>query len=521
MRKKILVCSEFHKLNTGYGVMYYEMLKRLFQNENFEIAEHATYGLLRHKAEYNIPWKFYPNSVENNDPRHDLYKSDEKNQYGQWRFDQVCLHFKPDIVFGCRDIWMDAHIAKSRLKDYYTSILAPPIDSTPQPIMYLECYKDTDYLMPLSEWGCNVIEKELNKECSLLGFGVDEQIFRPMDKVPLRQKWGIPQDSVVFGSVMRNQPRKLFPALLQTFARFLNEKPERKKNHYLYLHTSYPDKKGWNLPELLCEYQVADNVYFTYVCKVCKRAYSSLWSDSRTSCKHCDNIAASNPTVIDGLTRENLAEIYNLMDFYIQYSEKEGGGFPIVEAAACGIPVCGPNYSATVSAIKNVEGVLIDTALRRDFDNSTDVAVPNNNHLLVIMENWQNYNHSRYRDNVLKEYTWDIVYDRLLNVINSIQPKNLWNKPKQIKRVPVISENYNNKNLADYIFEDIFQDNNKYCYDYIRLKRDLFYGCSPNGELIKKDELLKNATNELKYGIWCEKVRQGITPLIDEDYFNA
>lgn len=520
MQKKILVSSEFHKLNTGYGVMYYEMLKRLYANPEYKVAEHATYGLSKHKREHNIEWKFYPNSVEDADPRHKLYESNELNQYGQWRFDQVCLHFKPDIVFGCRDIWMDAHITRSPLSKYYTSILAPPIDSCPQPTVYSECYVNSDYLMPLSQWGCDKIEQELNKKCQLLGFGVDENIFRPMDKELVRQKWGIKKDAVIFGSVMRNQPRKLFPSLIETFAKFLKKDPKRRLNHFLYLHTSYPDKKGWNIPELLTEFGVNSNVYFTYVCKACKRAYSSLWADARTSCRYCDNLAASNPTVVTGLNREDLAEIYNLMDFYIQYSEKEGGGFPIVEAAACNVPVCGPNYSATVSAINNVGGKLIDTYIRRDYSNSTNVAFPNDDHLLQIMENWQNCKHERYRRNVLKEYTWDIVYKRLDKVLQEIKPKNRWGEKSAIHHPPYKMDENLNKKFEDYIYEDVLKTS-KFNQEYTQLGRDLYYGCTPTGQKVDKEMVFEGAYHKANHAAWCEKVRQGIIPLVEEDYLNV
>ena len=47
----------------------------------------------------------------------------------------------------------------------------------------------------------------------------------------------------------------------------------------------------------------------------------------------------------DGVDTKTLASIYNLFDVYIQPANSEGFGLPIVEAAACGVPVMATDYS--------------------------------------------------------------------------------------------------------------------------------------------------------------------------------
>ena len=58
----------------------------------------------------------------------------------------------------------------------------------------------------------------------------------------------------------------------------------------------------------------------------------------------------------NGVSYEDLSSIVNLFDLYTQYANCEGFGLPYVEAAACGVPVCGTDYSAMESEIRKLEG---------------------------------------------------------------------------------------------------------------------------------------------------------------------
>ena len=533
MSKRILVCSEAHYLNTGYGVMYKQILDRLYR-DGYEVAEHATYGRISHLKDHKIPWKFYPNEPEGDDPEHSNYKSNILYQFGLYRFDKVVLHFKPDIVFGCRDIWMDEHIVNAPLSKYYTSILAPPIDSTPQPVNYLASYNKADYLMPLSNWGVEVMKKEISKQnISLLGFGVDLDVFKPMDKVEIRKKWGLNPDAQIFGTVMRNQARKLYPALIKTFSRFLDENPSKRKNTYLYLHAAYPDKRGWNLSELITEYGIHSNVICTYCCSVCNHKFIRQWSDAKTTCNNCGSIAGFHPNVLVGLSREELAEVYNIMDFYIQYSEKEGGGFPIVEAAACGVYTCAPPYTAMKSAVENLDIFGLDYIVRRSFNDQSDICTPDDTHLLHLMESYKEDHHRNYlteseykkhiRKLAEKHYNWEDVYQRLKFVIDNSKPKN-WNEPAKINQVPNDFVVPTNEHFLRYLQQEV--DIYGTAIPQKRLldiQRDLFYGyeVKQEPEIITdktKKAIIEATHTRMLREFWCESVRQGKTELKQEPF---
>lgn len=62
------------------------------------------------------------------------------------------------------------------------------------------------------------------------------------------------------------------------------------------------------------------------------------------------------PNTQQGATLQQLADVYNLFDAYVQYAICEGFGMPAVEAAACGVPVFAVDYSGMEFVNKCVKG---------------------------------------------------------------------------------------------------------------------------------------------------------------------
>ncbi len=101
-KQRILFCTEFSELHTGYSVYTKELLTRLHQTGKYIIAENSCYfnnkNAGKEKAN-NIPWGVYGNNPDDDNPKQiQEFNSDPINQFGKWSFDRVCINFKPDIV---------------------------------------------------------------------------------------------------------------------------------------------------------------------------------------------------------------------------------------------------------------------------------------------------------------------------------------------------------------------------------------------------------------------------------------
>lgn len=206
------------------------------------------------------------------------------------------------------------------------------------------------------------------------GAGVE---YKPVgSKLDHKRKFGLEKFNIV-GTVMRNQRRKKFPDLMEAFRKFLDM--SENKNTLLYLHTSFPDKHPWDIPGLINRFGLSTKVLMTYTCNNCKSSKPMFFSDYGTPCKDCGNGMLSTANVHNGVDNNTLASIYNLFDVYVQYSSNEGFGVPLVEAAACGIPVMAVDYSAMEDVVRKLKGTpLTPKALDLELETSAYKAVPDN-----------------------------------------------------------------------------------------------------------------------------------------------
>ena len=194
---------------------------------------------------------------------------------------------------------------------------------------------------------------------------------------------GLSGDSFIIGTVMRNQKRKLYPDLLASFRKILDE--THRDDIFLYCHTYYPDI-GWDIPSLLNDHNLSSRVLFTYKCKTCQAVTPDFFNDGVQICKNCGNFTNQLAGISNSVDSKQLADIYNLFDVYVQYANSEGFGMPQLEAAYCGLPVVSVNYSAMESVIKNIDGIPLEPlSFYKECETGCDRAIPDNEQFVKIM----------------------------------------------------------------------------------------------------------------------------------------
>lgn len=380
---KILHSGETTGALSGFGKYGREVLTRLAQNDRLEIAELAGAACIEDQNNSHVKWKWYAGAVRPNHPEWKAFESNEANKFGAWRFERICLDFQPDHVFTIRDPWNDIFVAQSPFRPFYHFTWMPTVDSAPQQHQWIEMFRDCDSIFTYSDWAIPVLQKQSGNSikpiCSPYP-GVDLKVYKPLNKLELRRKMGLPEDAYIIGTTMRNQPRKLFAELFKAFSIYLEKygNTDIGKKTYLYLHTSYPDQ-GWDLPELLNEYGVANRVYFSYICHATKKPLCFKFSGPATYSPYTQQPSAVVPNTGIGYTEAQLAEIYNLFDLYVQYANCEGLGMGQPEAAACGVVVASVDYSAMADIVEKTGGIALKpAAIPRDFHLKADRAAPDN-----------------------------------------------------------------------------------------------------------------------------------------------
>ena len=493
---RILFCAESSHLGSGFGVYTKELLTRLHKTNKYEIAEFSCYRTIN--APKIEPWKIYPNAVDKTDPEADGYAYITANQFGQWRFDLVLLDFRPDIVVDIRDVWMLSYQHLSVLRPFYHWVIAPTLDSMPQNTDWINTYQGADTLLAHTKWAQENLH-DLYPHLDITGVvsdSVDIEMFKPMSisKSNIKSMLGIDPQTFVIGSVMRNQKRKLIPDVLGIVKNLCLKHPDKKI--LLYLHTTYPEKNGWDIPTLLLEYDIADRVLFTYRCQVCKTHYCATYRGACSFCRACEQYTATIASVSNPTSSKDLAMIYNVFDVYVQYAICEGFGVPPVEAAACGIPVVTVDYGAMAEVGTNIGADLVPTQrVFRELESNTNRAMPDNeiceNHIEKYMDLSdldRMYLAEKIRKKLTEAYSWDKTTATFEGIFDSIKLTGLqgkWDSPKRMcNPKAIINKNENNRDFIYKIIDSILDEpqiKSTYMIQDIIRSLDLGYSLDANG----------------------------------------
>lgn len=461
---KILMCSEASFLSSGFATYTREILNRLYATNKYEIAEFASYSHVNDPRDKDIPWRLYANAVRDEDPRHKEYSARPDNAFGRWRFDKVVVDFKPDVVIDIRDYWMSSYQELSPCRPYFHWILMPTIDSSPQQQLWMDTYLSADAVFTYSDWGANVLKEQSSNNVNYIDTaspGVDLNTFRVKDVQQCKTSLGVDENSVIIGSVMRNQKRKLIPRLCGAFRKLLDQYETNNnstgKNLYLYLHTSWPDA-GWDIPEVLKENRLLNKVLFTYVCKSCNDVSAQVFSGPSIVCTKCLNKTKVFPSVSSGISTEQLSTIYNTFSLYIQYAICEGFGMPQVEAAACGVPVATVNYSAMCDIINKLKAypIKVDTEFK-ELETRAIRVYPDNDDLIQTINKVLNLPQSmidkkrkKTRELTEKFYDWDIIAKKWENYLDSLVDNRYhtdWSKIQQLETLDNIADIDTSQNI--------------------------------------------------------------------------
>lgn len=491
--KKVLVCSELHSLNTGYSNYNRELLMGLSESGKYEVAEYATYLAQGDNIPHNVPWKIYPSCPHKDSRERQNFESEPSNVFGKYWFEKVCLDFKPNYVIDFRDFWMMDFEGNSPFRHCFNWLIMPACDATPQNEQWLYTYSQADGCFSYSDWGAKLLHDASSGKINVLGSAspCSPREYVPLDIQKCKQHMRISNNSYVVGTVMRNQRRKLYPELFESFRTFLDE--SKRADVFLYCHTSYPDY-GWDIPYLLKYHGITNKTLFTYKCKHkgCGYFGSSFYSDAATICPKCRNLTFTMPNVKDGLSHQEMAVVYNSFDLYVQYANSEGFGMPAVEAASCGVPITVVNYSAMCDFVTKLGAMPVEPiALYTELETGCKRAVPDNKQLVanlkkffIMPKSMQMIKRSSVRDAFLRHYSYKNTVKKWMDAIDSIDNADGWNSPSRAKPINHnIPPNLNNSEFVKFILTHVLGDPSKIgTYLESRMVRDLTYGYVVGGQ---------------------------------------
>lgn len=548
MKKRIFIANDASFLDTGYGVYGKEIISRIHKSGKYDVAELGCYAAVGDSRIKNIPWKFYPNAVKADDSRFQQYSANNLNQFGLWRFNRCLADFKPHIVFDVRDYWMYAYQDTSPYRPYFSWIIMPTTDSDPPKIEWLYTYQNAELVVPYTDFAKNVLHRTCGKRINLFpkiaNAGINPNEFYPIQNKSAHKIKHLGRDLNIVGVVMRNQKRKLIAELLLAFKMFLEQLKVSKQDDiydktYLYLHTSYPEENGWDIPSLLLEYGLLDKVYFTYRCKNCSKVSSAKFHSALKVCTNCNTRALAIAGASNGVTTSELNDIYNLFDIFVQYAICEGFGMPQVEAAACGLQIASVDYSAMTEVAEKLNGIKIPVQkMFREMEINADRAYPDNKFTAKMFYDFfvntssdtKAKNSLEIREKCLSIYTWDNVYKIWEEAFDSIDinKKLSWNSNNvpQVKNGSVkVPSHLDEKAFIEYICLNVINDPYLLQTANIQILIKDAVNClvarSGSISTMNKQEVLNILEGYLNNKVVCEKMRSHPEILNKEDFIQC
>jgi glycosyltransferase involved in cell wall biosynthesis len=495
-KKRILVSGEASFLSTGFATYQLELLKGLHATGKYELFELATYGKQNDPRAEGLPWHYLGVLPELEDEAQvKAYHATPLCQFGEWRFEEACLAFCPDVVIDARDWWMLEYQERSPFRAFFHWAVMPTVDAEPQDDQWLATYQSADAVFNYSDWGKAVLDREGGGRIKTLGSappGADLESYPFVSSSrPLKEAFGLDPDCLLVGTVMRNQKRKLYPDLLEAFRLYLDTAPpDLARRSFLYLHTSWPDL-GWHLPRLLNENGLGGRVLFTYQCRHCGAIFPAFFADSRTCCRRCGAPTAFFPNNTAGIPRSELGKIMGCFDAYVQYANSEGFGMPTVDAASCGVPVLAVDYSAMADVVRKLQGFPIrverfcresETMCKRALPDNADFAAKLT-HVLGLPEPARRRLGRLARAAVEEHYRWDKTVKIWQEHLDSLPAPDLartWKSPPQLHQpAPQVPAGLSNDEFVRWgIIHLAGRPELLNSYTALRLTRDLNWGAT-------------------------------------------
>lgn len=331
MSKYILAYMDFMS-PTGFSRVAHSLLDRLtpyFKENDMKVDLYALNFGLKEDFDYNSQIKVL-------NPK--KFETDSKDPYARLGLLKILSLGSYELLWMLNDISvispMMSHIDNIKVRKEkegrtpFKVMLYTPIDSPPLTSLYNGLI-NIDTIVTYTEYAKTTMYEAFlelgvkpKNTVQVVPHGMDTKQFYPItdiDKSVLREKHGIPTDAIVFGNVNKNQPRKDLGTTLIAFANFKKEFGDKEK-YALYLHCYYKDPTGINI-QRACEslgLKVGKDVFYPTSDKYMNAEY----------------------------TTEDMNEIYNCIDVFVNSTMSEGWGLSVTEAMCVGLPIVCPLHTS-------------------------------------------------------------------------------------------------------------------------------------------------------------------------------
>lgn len=379
---KIVFMTDYCGIPTGYGRVGKELATAFY-----EAGHEISYIGWGYRGEpHNFPFEVIPCDTH-------------ADNFGEDILAKYIREEQPDILFTLGDPWMTEYIPSMEERRAVVHLAYFPIDGAPITPQWHNWLKNIDVPVVFSKYAYELVKEVIGKNPLYIPHGVDIDNFKPLENRGELKSGVFGRENVfVVGCVARNQPRKNLPALIKAFSQFA----KKKDDVALYMHTQIRDV-GWNIDELVQRFDVTDKAY-------CTNSFSAM----------------------NGVSDQELNQIYNIFDVMALPTLAEGFGLPILESQSAGVPVLVTDCSActelTVSKqelIKVSDTLIMGRGIEQSIPDTDDLV----RKLNIFYDDWK-----RKESRMIKKLgadgrkkaesmSWKLVNEEFIRLIEKIEPQ--------------------------------------------------------------------------------------------------
>lgn len=387
-KKTILWLSDGPQLSTGYSTQSLNILNGLADmGHEMHYLQHTSGGL---------PLKKGARLLDDTEFKFNLHGNGLK-PYAEDIMEFKIRELKADVFGVLLDTFMVYPWILQKDFSPAKSIFYYPSDGRGgMPLGCDNVLRKFDYPIAMSKFAQTQVKEKYGLDTGYIPHGINTNIHKPLNQEErdrLRKEWKL-EGKFVFGSVFRNQGRKMSDRLLQGFALAANYMP----NAILLLHCDpYDPAAYFNMFHMINELKLNNRVIFTGT-----RYYK-------------------------GFDYKRMNEVYNLMDVFILSTSGEGFGIPLIDAMASGIPVLGTDYTTTDEIViqnKAGEGIGISAEIMGSWQVNRGITDIKDTAAQMIKfyndENLRKEYGKNGRKAAVDIYSWDKIIPQWNNLIKKI-----------------------------------------------------------------------------------------------------
>ena len=337
MSNKIrLACiTDSPKITTGFGNVANVLLHH-FHNIGFDVYSLGTMDT-KFDNDGKLPFSFWPADI----------KPDDFNVMYNL-FNLFLVNSRPDVIFmlydpGTLKTYLEV-IQKLQkfnlLKQNIPVVVYTPIEGFPIPSSTPEFFEEVLHtggrVILYSQGSIDLVERQypqLKGKLDFANHGLDHADFHKYSdkKRSEIRKYSNLDDYFVVGSFGVNKRTKGFDQIIYTARCLKDMGKDRDVKFYLHTSSNKPVLSGYNLVDMVANYDVEDMIIF-------KPEQEKKAADYVNGIPRESIVDFNDQPSIKNIANLGFIDRLNMLDIYLDLSQVEGWGLPPHEAMRCGVP---------------------------------------------------------------------------------------------------------------------------------------------------------------------------------------